>query len=132
MRNRRVRGADDPVQLAIVQPVHDAGLAGIDDDVAGAAVGVGIHGRAAPGAMDLAVEILPVRRVGGVDGDFAAGAEVLDDFSEDVHRDQHASAALAIENTLAGDGGVGQGNGADGAGNSGFDARTPSELGSGK
>lgn len=102
MRYGRVGSPDYSVEFAVIQPVLGAVFARVDDDVSGAAVGVRVHRCAAFWAMDPALQIFPIGRVRGVDGDFAARAQVFHDFGEHAHYDQHAAATLAIKNAFPG------------------------------
>src|SRR5271165_5269634 len=51
-----VRGADDPLQLPVIQPVHAAIFTIVEDDVSWSAVWVRVHFLAAFGTADAAVQ----------------------------------------------------------------------------
>src|SRR5579863_5592295 len=54
-----VGGADDALQLPVIQPVERAVLTRIDNHVAGAAVGVRVHFGGALRALDVDVQVVP-------------------------------------------------------------------------
>ena len=106
----------DARQLAVVEPVEQAGFATVDDDVAGAGVGVGLHGAMAFGTIDAAVEIAGVH---GRLNDAASlcGPQRVDESLKLLHGDQHAAALGAVEKREFGEGGLHERKvAADGAG----------------
>ena len=109
-----VGGAGDTGELAAVEPDVQAGVAGVDDDVAGAGVEVRVHAEMAAGAACGALEIAAVGR--GLDGRTAGVAtDLVDGCFDGRHGDEEAAALGAKEDGDFGDGGFDEWEAADGA-----------------
>src|SRR5260370_15745508 len=90
-------GADDSIQLAVIEPVDRAVFATVDDDVACTAGGMRVHGLVALGTLKLAIQVPPVGLMRSIRGRRAPRAQMLDDLHKNVHRDQHPAAAVAVQ-----------------------------------
>src|ERR1035438_5549941 len=85
-----IRCPDNPVQLAVVQPVEVTVLAVVDDDVAAAAVKVRVHLTPAFGAGKPSIEISRVEWTRVVSAARPARLQVFNHRRENAHRNQHA------------------------------------------
>src|SRR5579871_5980278 len=104
---------DDPVQFAVIQPVEFTILAILDNDVASAAIKMGVHWLGALRAPDAPIHFAPVRLTGRLARTCAAPAQNVDDFEEGIHPDQHPAALGAIKNPMPGHCRMNEGNCAD-------------------
>src|SRR3989442_10432735 len=98
-----IRSTDNPIQLLVIQPVDRAVVAVIDNDVARAAVEMGIHEPAAVRTADPAIQLFPVRGMHRVRGGRTTGAEILHNLQEDIHRNEHPAAPAAVQDWTTGD-----------------------------
>ena len=105
---------NDVHEFAAIEPDEAAILAGVDDDVSGTGVEVGVHAVVALRAIDLAAQIAGVGR--GLRRRAAPlSAQLLDKGLKSLHGNQHAAATGAIEDANLSDGGADERNAADGA-----------------
>jgi hypothetical protein len=107
--------AGDALELAVVEPVEIAEVAGVEHDVAWACVEVGLHGAAAVRAGNVAAEIVWVGCSADGDAGVLLSAQILDEVREEVHGDEQAAAFAAEEDGRFGDRALGERDMAEGA-----------------
>jgi hypothetical protein len=108
-----VGGVGDAGEFAAVEPDEEAVAAGIDDDVAGTGVEVGVHAAMALGALQSALEVALIGRSLHGGGLVASGAESINERGQHIHGHEQAVALRAIENRSFGDGGLDERKAAD-------------------
>ena len=99
-RTRPVRRNRYPAELARIQPVHQAGFAGVDDHVARPGVEVTDHWLAAGGTVEEPFTRILVARQGSPGTAFVR-AHGFDDRGKAIHPDEHAETAWAAEQRMA-------------------------------
>src|ERR1700733_3755351 len=94
-----IRRKGDAAQLAAIEPVNLAGLAGVQNDVAGTTIWMRVHGPMALWAIDAAVELLRIGRASDVGGGAAAaGAHIV---GEEPCRPSGSAFPGSLRNTAA-------------------------------